>query len=178
MFFVFVPIGLEQLFVKVCFRRCHCAPSMFKGPDGKCMVAMPCVVVAMVGPMVESQNSGCLKIRTAPTSGGVFDQFEDVFILQFYILKNFRISRRMRHGKPFSIRGRFGARFLIWLGYCSAPDVESGFDFSFDPCCGFCVVDPPAIFVVNLFPVLVVGNISPHIVFYVRVYWPTIFVCE
>ena len=28
------PIGLEPLFVKVSFRRCHCAPSMFKGPDG------------------------------------------------------------------------------------------------------------------------------------------------
>ena len=70
MFFVFVPIGLEQLFVKVCFRRCHCAPSMFTGPDGKSMVAMPCVVVAMVWPSVESQVSGCSKIRTAPTSGG------------------------------------------------------------------------------------------------------------
>ena len=64
------PIGLEPLFVKVCFRRCHCAPSMLKGPDGKCTVAMPCVVIAMVGPMVESQDSGCSKIRTAPTSGG------------------------------------------------------------------------------------------------------------
>ena len=64
------PIGLEPLFVKVCFRRCHCAPSMFNGPDGKSMVAIPCVVVAMVGPMVESQDSGCSKIRTAPTSGG------------------------------------------------------------------------------------------------------------
>jgi len=46
------PIGLEPLFVKVCFRRCHCAPSMFNGPDGKSMVAIPCVVVAMVGPMI------------------------------------------------------------------------------------------------------------------------------
>ena len=22
-------------FVKVCFKRCHCAPSMLKGPDGR-----------------------------------------------------------------------------------------------------------------------------------------------
>ena len=63
------PIGLEPLFVKVCFRRCHCAPSMFNGPDGKSMVAIPCVVVAMVGPMVESQDSGCSKIQS-PTPGG------------------------------------------------------------------------------------------------------------
>ena len=46
------PIGLEPLFVRVCFRRCHCAPSMFNGPDGKSMVAIPCVVVAMVEPLV------------------------------------------------------------------------------------------------------------------------------
>ena len=64
------PTGLELLFVNVCFRRCHCAPSKLKGPDGRYTVAMPCVVIAMVGPMVESQDSGCSKIRTAPTSGG------------------------------------------------------------------------------------------------------------
>ena len=43
---------------------------MLKGPDGRCTVAMPCVVIAMVGPMVESQDSGCSKIRTASTCGG------------------------------------------------------------------------------------------------------------
>jgi len=29
------PIGFEPSFVKVCFKRCHCAPSMLKGPDGR-----------------------------------------------------------------------------------------------------------------------------------------------
>ena len=59
------------------------------------MVAMPCVVIATVGPMVESQNSGCSKIRTVSYLWRVFDQFEDVLILQVYVLKDFGISRRM-----------------------------------------------------------------------------------
>jgi len=40
------PRELGSSFVMVCFKRCHCAPSMLKGPDGKYTVAMPCVVTA------------------------------------------------------------------------------------------------------------------------------------
>jgi len=64
------PSVLGLAFVKVCLRRCHCDPSMLRGPDGSWIVAMPCVVTAWVRPIVESQNSGFSKIRTAPTSGG------------------------------------------------------------------------------------------------------------
>jgi len=28
------PSEFGLVFVKVCFKRCHCAPSMFRGPDG------------------------------------------------------------------------------------------------------------------------------------------------
>ena len=80
------PIGLEPLFVKVCFRRCHCAPSMFNGPDGKSMVAIPCVVVAMVEPLVESQDSGLFEDSDRSHLRGVFDQFGNVFILQIHLL--------------------------------------------------------------------------------------------
>ena len=64
------PSVLGSAFVKVCLRRCHCAPSILRGPDGSWILAMPCVVTAWVRPVVESQNSGFSKIRTAPTSGG------------------------------------------------------------------------------------------------------------
>jgi len=40
------PRELGSSFVRVCFKRCHCAPSMLRGPDGKYTVAMPCVVTA------------------------------------------------------------------------------------------------------------------------------------
>jgi len=66
------PRELGSSFVRVCFKRCLCAPSMLKGPDGKYTVAMPCVVTAWTGPMDVSQSSGCSKIRTAPISGGFF----------------------------------------------------------------------------------------------------------
>jgi len=29
------PRGLGPSFVRVCFRRCHCAPSILRGPDGR-----------------------------------------------------------------------------------------------------------------------------------------------
>jgi len=58
------PSALGSAFVKVCLRRCHCAPSMLRGPDGSWIVAMPCGVIAWIRPVVESQNLG------APTSGG------------------------------------------------------------------------------------------------------------
>jgi len=69
-FCMLAPRVLGSEFVRVCFRRCHCAPSILIGPDGKQIVAMPCVVTALMRPAVESQNLGFAKIRTAPTSGG------------------------------------------------------------------------------------------------------------
>ena len=40
------PRELGSSFVRVCFKRCHCAPSMLRGPDGKYTVTIPCVVTA------------------------------------------------------------------------------------------------------------------------------------
>ena len=59
------PSVLGSELVKVCLRRCRCAPSILRGPDGKRIVAMPCVVTALMRPTVEFQNSGFSKIRTA-----------------------------------------------------------------------------------------------------------------
>jgi len=83
---------LVSEFVRVCLRRCHCAPSKLRGPDGRWIVAMPCVVNALMRPAVESQNSGFSKIRTAPTSGGFliiskmssFSRFLSFSILSHY----------------------------------------------------------------------------------------------
>ena len=58
-------------FVKVCLRRCYCALSILRGPNGSRIVAIPCVVTACVRPPVESQDSSFSKIRTAHTSGGL-----------------------------------------------------------------------------------------------------------
>jgi len=38
------PSVLGLAFVKVCLRRCHCSPSMTRGPHGSWIVDMPCVV--------------------------------------------------------------------------------------------------------------------------------------
>jgi len=65
----FTPKELGSSFVRVCFRRCHCAPSMHRGPQGKFTVAMPCVVAAWTGPEDVSQDSGSSKIRTTPIAG-------------------------------------------------------------------------------------------------------------
>jgi len=64
------PSAFGSAFVKVCLRRCHCAPSMLRGPDVSWIVTMPCVVTAWIRPSVESLNSGFSKIQTAPISGG------------------------------------------------------------------------------------------------------------
>jgi len=41
-----------------------------KGPEGNWIVAVPCVVTALMRLVVVSQNSRFSKIWTAPTSGG------------------------------------------------------------------------------------------------------------
>jgi len=46
-FCMLAPSVLGSEFVRVCLRRCHCAPSILRGPDGKRIVAMPCVVTAL-----------------------------------------------------------------------------------------------------------------------------------
>jgi len=69
-FCTLAPSALDSEFTRVCLRRCHCAPSSLRGPDGRWIVAMPYVVAALMRPAVVSQNLGFSKIRTAPTSGG------------------------------------------------------------------------------------------------------------
>ena len=55
---------------RVCLRRCHCAPSRLRGPDGRWTVAMPWVVTALMRPAAVSRNAGFSKILTTPISGG------------------------------------------------------------------------------------------------------------
>ena len=64
------PSALVSEFTRVCLRRCHCAPSRLRGPDGRWIVAMPRVVTTFMRLAVVSQNSGYSKIRTTPVSGG------------------------------------------------------------------------------------------------------------
>jgi len=60
-FCMLAPSVLGSEFVKVCLRRCHCAPSILRGPDGTRIVAMPFVVIGLTRPAVVSQNSGFSK---------------------------------------------------------------------------------------------------------------------
>jgi len=69
-FCMLAPSALGSEFFRVSLRECHCAPTRFRGPDGRWIVAIPCVVTALMRPAVVSNNSGFSKIRTAPTSGG------------------------------------------------------------------------------------------------------------
>jgi len=79
--------ALEPESSRVCLRRCHCTPSRLKCPEGNWIVAIPCVVTALMRPVVVSQISGFSKIWTAPTSGGIPDYFKDVLVLGSYLLR-------------------------------------------------------------------------------------------
>ena len=65
-----LPPGLVSESSRVCLRRCHCAPSRLRGPEVSWIVSTPCVVTALVRPLVVSQNSRFSKIQTTPISGG------------------------------------------------------------------------------------------------------------
>jgi len=65
-FCMLAPSELEPESFRVCLRRCHCVPSRLKGPEGNWIVAIPCVVTALMRLAVVSQNSGFSKIRNAP----------------------------------------------------------------------------------------------------------------
>ena len=60
----------ESEFPLVFLKRCHCAPSMRRGPDFSIIVATPCVVLAWTGPIELFHVSGCSKTLTAPVDGG------------------------------------------------------------------------------------------------------------
>ena len=64
------PSALKPESSSIYLCRCHCGPSRLRGPEGNWIVAFPCVVTALMRPVVVSQNSGFSKMRTAPTSGG------------------------------------------------------------------------------------------------------------
>ena len=104
-----IPSALVSEFVRVCLRRCHCAPSRPRGPDGKWILAMPCVVTALMRPAVVSQNSSFSKIRTTPSSG------------EFLIISKMSSFSRSLYFK-----------FLGSLDACGTENLSlSGFDCSF-----------------------------------------------
>ena len=64
------PKGLVSESPSTCLIRCHLAPSMLRGPEANCIVAIPCVVNVLTEFFVVSQASDFSKIRTAPVPGG------------------------------------------------------------------------------------------------------------
>jgi len=84
----------------------------------------------------------------------------------------------MWHRKPFSLWNQFRYLLLFFLGLFLPPNVEDGLDVSSDLCNRFRIVDSPAVFIMNLFLILDVRNIPPHVFLYFWVYWSTIFVRE
>jgi len=118
----FTPREWGSSFVRVCFKRCHCAPSMLKGPDGKYTVAMPCVVTAWTGPMDVSQNSGSSKIRTAPISGGFLIDSNMSSLTRFLSLRTCG-SLAAWGTENLSLSGE-GFIFITWaISGCSSPQV-------------------------------------------------------
>jgi len=114
---------LGSQLVEVCLRRCHCAPSILRGPDGSRIVAIPCVVTACVRPAVESQDSGFSKIRTAPTSGGFLIISK---MSSFSSLLSFRIAGSLDAcgTEPFSLWVLFFHIILFLPGVFPPPCVE------------------------------------------------------
>ena len=62
----------------------------------------------------------------------------------------------MRHRKHFFLWSQFCYLSLFYLGLVLPPSVEDGIDLFSDLCRRFRVVDSPAIFIIYLFPILVV----------------------
>ena len=61
----------------------------------------------------------------------------------------------MWHRKPFSFWDQFSNLVLFCLGLFLPPNVEDGLNLPSDLCGGFRIIDTPAVFVIDLFPILV-----------------------
>ena len=116
------PSALDSEFTRVCLRRCHCAPSSLRGPDGRWIVAMPCVVAALMRPAVVSQDSGLSNIRTAPTPGGFLNISKMSLFSRFL---SFRVSGSLDAcGTENLSLSSFGCLLSACSSYGSSPPHE------------------------------------------------------
>jgi len=137
---------------------------------GSVTVAIPCVVTALVRPVVVSRNSGFSKIlgglltMSKMSSSPRFLSTKVSGSLDVWGTENLSLSSFCCCLSTFRSTG------------CSPPMCGGVTRLVLDLRCRSCVAHAPAILVVYSFPVLFIRDVTSHVFFHLWMDWPVIFV--